>query len=144
MDFFASRSVNWTGADLQAFMSNAYLEAVKDFVGRQVVTPSQNQQTVENTSLPFMVLNDKENTDSKNENLDSYMRKLSSKISANKSRKISSVKSDSVRITKAHLTNAFESVRPSLSVSELKRYEHIYNNFVNGRVEIGKQKGTLA
>lgn len=177
MDELGRRTEGYTGADLQAFISNAQLEAIHDVLDDQIADGNSQQangtrKVGTNTTKPsggvssknFMQfrygkeeqaaeLEDKKKRGfnrsqelaeqaaiaAKLEGIKATGRKTRHMPRETSSEGIQNPKSKNkdntgeVVIAWKHLLKALEGTRPSISVSERKRLERIYSEFVTGR-----------
>ncbi|PVZ99826.1 hypothetical protein BB558_004138 [Smittium angustum] len=153
---YLTHTQDYSGADLQAFLYNGFLESINEFKAEtDHSSGSGNGVMSEIEELKYHVLNDPKGSTIKKRNDDEYRKKLE-RIIENLGEKISSPEGNTsadIRrrmpvISDKHLEKAVETSNPSLSKSERSRFDNIYEKFVGekeGKIkpDVTKQRATL-
>lgn len=124
----AARTEGFSGADLQALMYNAYLDAIHETLeakGEDGLAAAKNSDSLEMFQLGGFrdsetVRNFMTNTDKATSPTES----MTEEIAAN---------SEPVCVTAAHLEKSLQQTKPSISAKEVKKLRHIYDQFVSDR-----------
>jgi peroxin-1 len=142
-EYLAAQTEGYSGADLQALLYNAHLNAIHDIVDLEGNADQTGKKDKENgtVDIEFFQMNSPEWTNgSTNQDLvdkammatklDKIMRDTT--IEDNQE---SAVRNEEVEviIQHKHIDEALQDTKPSISVSEKAKLETIYAQFVSGR-----------
>jgi len=141
----AEKSENYTGADLQALLYNAQLNAIH----LQLNIDNEIEESPDNDDTSFLLINHPNSPSiSESNQLKELVKTIQTNSTSSKERKTLNLgqgsMSSSPEIKMTHLEKAFLTTRPSVSDSERSRYQSIYQNFINSRgdFQTGIQPGT--
>lgn len=143
----AMKTEGYSGADLQAVLYNAYLDAIHDIVDINEEEPEEVVEVTENNFDFFQVdLSQNEanaksvmNSRAKLAERTRMVKKLetlldtSSAISPEKVKPKGGATNDQVEIKSHHIAKSLEDTQPSISHSERVKLQAIYEKFVSGR-----------
>jgi len=135
----AKLSTHLTGADTQALLYNAQLMSIHD-------TLDEHPDIINNSSRfdgwkqQFSIIKHGESspnsfTREKQTALESRLKTIKENLFESKvePEKVTTKSTRTCKIMMKHLTSALEGFSPSLSASEIKRYDHIYQQFLKSR-----------
>jgi hypothetical protein len=132
----AEETVDWTGADLQALLANANLEAIHDVLDQeQEVTREKDASDDGVPEIDFVA-----------HGVGEDVKELEKRLAVIMGREESALKAELKRpvVTHEHLQVALEDFRPSLTPSERRRHELIRKRFLSGRSEPAGELVTIA
>ncbi|KAL1923883.1 uncharacterized protein VTP21DRAFT_6918 [Calcarisporiella thermophila] len=143
---YSRRSEGFTGADLQAFLYNAYLEAIHDCVSAESLSRTRKLEG-EEEEMAFTAFESIEGEGVKSQNITVAERGLISRrlglirkgLSRNHtdttttSNPIADLQKKTAVITEQHLEKSLAATRPSITPQEHQRLDAIYREFVSGR-----------
>lgn len=119
----AKRTEGYSGADLQAIMTNAYLYAIHSVIDQDMVTtPAGDDEDIEMFSVG--------NTKSINPELTKNYVAREKPVSQSKG---ATQKTGKVVVTRSHLERSLEETKPSISKKEALKLKNIYQQFVSDR-----------
>ncbi|CAG8475766.1 8707_t:CDS:10 [Ambispora gerdemannii] len=142
LEVFAKKTQGYSGADLQAVLSNAHLEAIHETIDSEKNTQKNNTSNSDTSDLKFTMF--QANTKTSKPSLTLAEKSLISqrlalirkgfgpKIQKDKietrveEKKLSFIKNQ-------HLENSLGNTRPSITPEEFRRLAEIYNEFITGR-----------
>ncbi|TKA53102.1 hypothetical protein B0A53_03982 [Rhodotorula sp. CCFEE 5036] len=154
---YARETVGYSGADLQALVYNAHLDAIHETLAPSVDAAGQvtTSGAAEDKDLEYVVLGEdsdgkvlsraeRASVDKRLEQILSAMREETKSAKAKKAKGTATV-SPSVKepthVEDRHLRKSLQSTRPSVPDEELARLRKIYNEFVSGRSANGLPSG---
>ncbi|CAG8444884.1 8505_t:CDS:10 [Ambispora leptoticha] len=142
LEVLAKKTQGYSGADLQAVLSNAHLEAIHETIDSEKIIQKNNTSNSDTSELKFTMF--QANTKTSKPSLTLAEKSLISqrlalirkgfgpKIQEDKietrieEKKLSLIKNQ-------HLESSLRNTRPSITPEEFKRLAEIYNEFVTGR-----------
>ncbi|KAJ2619094.1 Peroxisome biosynthesis protein pex1 [Coemansia sp. RSA 1290] len=145
-DAVAQRTGGFTGADLQALVYNAFLEAVHENVSSVDVQSTSNEDTKQ---AEFALLSPSNSTLSKVERAQ-LAERLFNLINDNQPSPAQKAQASVPLVTMSHFERALSMTQSSLGEQDRIKFETIYKDFVDDKKGTGKprkpveQKATLA
>jgi peroxin-1 len=134
----------YSGADLQALLYNAQLQAVHEMLDADEDGPPQEGHSVTDSKIPVHIIHPNSSSSDKTSGgeRDSIRKEMCNLYGvlmkdAQIERKLVSAASKTPVISLDHLREAFRSSTPSVSAKERSRYEAIYAKFVSTRGDFG-------
>lgn len=159
LEELTSNTQGYSGADLQALLYNAYLNAIHDVVdmdGEDDGNKQENSNDNNNKSLEYFQTKIANEDDGTLENGSANKQVLSAAERAKMSKKLEKMLIDplatskntkdinavdeeddetstDVEITPQHIRQSLEDTKPSISIQERNKYARIYHEFLSGR-----------
>lgn len=154
---YARETAGYSGADLQALVYNAHLDAIHETLAPSIDAAGEvtTSGAAEDKDLEYVVLGEdsdgkvlsraeRASVDKRLEQILSAMREETKSAKAKKAKGTATV-SPSVKepshVEDRHLRKSLQSTRPSVPDEELARLRKIYNEFVSGRSANGLPSG---
>lgn len=143
LDEVASATEGFSGADLQALVYNAHLEAIHDVVDKRVATQTATPTSFSADSVSelkyFDILYDNNAEEKRftkqSLQTDICLRSLlsSSTTTTSVTVELQSTSHPKVIIQRIHMSKALETTKPSISLQERNRLTAVYHEFISGR-----------
>ncbi|PVU96323.1 hypothetical protein BB561_001287, partial [Smittium simulii] len=144
---YAKKLDNFSGADLQAFLYNAFLDSIKE--ATPYTTDSNVGITKKNTDLIFL-FGDRNSaqTEEFNKNIERVYTEISDQTSGSNDENTKPSGMQIPKILHKHLESSLESTSASLNAAERRKFDKIYQDFIGERdgskkKDVSKQKATL-
>ncbi|KAG7860104.1 hypothetical protein KL919_002809 [Ogataea angusta] len=134
LEHFAHKLEGYSGADLQAFVYNAYLKAVHDSLDQLT---DMNEGTTERKIEYFSMLKNMQPSGNIASKIDAICNNLhvTDINSWYEEDQNSGAKSNPIVIKNSHFEIALEETKKSISNKELRKFARIYSQFVDGKRE---------
>ncbi|KND02495.1 AAA family ATPase peroxin 1 [Spizellomyces punctatus DAOM BR117] len=159
LSHYAERTAGYSGADLQALLYNAHLEAIHEVIDAAEKDRNSKEDTRDQEDKTHFVVVQNENEIDKVmtaaergglatriESIHKGLRESVSRPSKESPKSGQDSRHQKTEILSFHIDSALKSTRPSISEQEKRRLQRIYDEFIGGKVgqEGVGQRATLA